>query len=118
MNKLKLKGLNNIGIESIIEGNCDYLVSLRASADGVFQPQKLGDEEVTPTFHLRVINVEQVLKIGDSKPLKITQGSSPSKRLRMAILNYAALRKEADPESFYEAEMKKILEHYQNKNII
>lgn len=117
MNKIKFKGLSNIGYEGIIKENADYLVSILMSADGIYTPPTLGEAEVPLTFHLRANRIEQIVKVGDSKPLKITQGSSPSKRLRNAILAWATRLKKDDPEAFYEAQMIKLTELVNNKDL-
>ena len=88
MNRAKLKGLGLIQIDTEPQDDKDYIIALRVSSDGKYVPSKQGEEEVTPTFHLRYVNTEQFMEVGKSQPIKFKDKNSPSKLMRLALMRW------------------------------
>ena len=116
MNRIKIIGLKNLPFESIINPDKDYAVTLIASLDGVFEKSGHGEEEVPKTYHLRADRVEQIIEVGGHE-VKFEQGTTKSQIMRYALRDWAKRRNETDPETFYAAQMDKLIKYINGKDL-
>lgn len=114
-NKLKIVGLRNLPLEGEIENQKDYKVSVIAALDEIRTRPTQGEEVEDKIFVLKTLYVDGIEGVSDHKEVKVQKGFSKSQALRFAIKDYLKrIGKDANEEG-YEAEMNKVIKHFNSK---
>lgn len=86
MNKIILTGIRDIKTDEEIEAGKDYVFSLIASRISEEIMDSHSDEESDgKKYRCKIISLEQILKVGDSKEIKFEKGKSPSQKQKYVI---------------------------------
>ncbi len=114
MDRIKIKGLSSLElIGAIPEKEKEYLVSIVAERDATRIDEKDPETPIT-IYEMSYLRTEAVQEIGSSNKLKISNGKTPSQKLRFVLRDLAALNGK-DEDEFYQEEMTKIITHYSDK---
>jgi hypothetical protein len=118
MVKLSLSGLRNIPLaqDVEIEPEVDYLIPVIASRIAVRKPDPEGGEIQPTVYEMRVQRISDIQKVGSSSAIAVKSKSTPSQKLRLAILDMLGRTGADATEEGYAAYMERIIKQVNNIN--